>query len=320
VQGENRVADICGIDIGGIGTGGINVNTKVLLLGVDGGGTTCRARLCAFSGQVLGEASTGPANLRLGLQESFAEIIDAATQCLGQAGLARSCLAKAVACLALAGASEPSYLAAAQSYPHPFRRAIVTTDAHAACLGAHGDHDGGVIVAGTGTVGWAIVGGRTHRVGGWGMPISDEGSGAWLGCEAIRRLLWALDGRIGATALLQALADKFGNDPHAVVAWAHAASPGDFATLAPDVFEHATRGDPVARELVGLAARHIDGLADRLIAIGAARLALVGGCAPSLLSSLGEGTRSHLVEPAGDALSGALQLAHSVALPLAEVA
>ena len=320
MQGENRVADICGIDVGGIGTGGINVNTKVLLLGVDGGGTTCRARLCAFSGQVLGEASTGPANLRLGLQESFAEIIDAATQCLGQAGLPRSCLAKAVACLALAGASEPSYLAAAQSYPHPFRRAIVTTDAHAACLGAHGDHDGGVIVAGTGTVGWAIVGGRTHRVGGWGMPISDEGSGAWLGCEAIRRLLWALDGRIGATALLQALADKFGNDPHAVVAWAHAASPGDFATLAPDVFEHATRGDPIARELVGLAARHIDGLADRLIAIGAARLALVGGCAPSLLSSLGEGTRSHLVEPAGDALSGALQLAHSVALSLAEVA
>jgi glucosamine kinase len=320
VQGENRVADICGIDIGGIGTGGINVNTKVLLLGVDGGGTTCRARLCAFSGQVLGEASTGPANLRLGLQESFAEIIDAATQCLGQAGLPRSCLAKAVACLALAGASEPSYLAAAQSYPHPFRRAIVTTDAHAACLGAHGDHDGGVIVAGTGTVGWAVVGGRTHRVGGWGMPISDEGSGAWLGCEAIRRLLWALDGRIGATALLQALADKFGNDPHAVVAWAHAASPGDFATLAPDVFEHATRGDPIARELVGLAARHIDGLAHRLIAIGAARLALVGGCGPSLLSSLGERTRSHLVEPAGDALSGALQLAHSVALPLAEVA
>ena len=56
--------------------------------------------------------------------------------------------AKSVACLALAGASEPTYLAAAQSYPHPFRRTIVTTDAHAACLGAHGDNDGGVIVAG----------------------------------------------------------------------------------------------------------------------------------------------------------------------------
>jgi glucosamine kinase len=300
--------------------GGIKVNTKVLLLGVDGGGTSCRARLCAFSGQLLGEAATGPANLRLGLQQSFAEILDAATQCLSQAGLPRSYLGKTVACLALAGASEPAYLAAAQSYPHPFRRTIVTTDAHAACLGAHGDNDGGVIVAGTGTVGWAVVRGQTHRVGGWGMPISDEGSGAWLGCEAVRRLLWALDGRIGWTRLLRTLGDKFSNDPHAIVAWAHAASPGDFATLAPDIFEHATQDDPIARELVSLAAAHIDVLADRLIAIGATRLALVGGCAPFLIPSLAERTKLHLVEPAGDALSGALHLAHSVALSLAEVA
>jgi glucosamine kinase len=300
--------------------GGIKVNTKVLLLGVDGGGTSCRARLCAFSGQLLGEAATGPANLRLGLQQSFAEILDAATQCLSQAGLPRSYLGKTVACLALAGASEPAYLAAAQSYPDPFRRTIVTTDAHAACLGAHGDNDGGVIVAGTGTVGWAVVRGQTHRVGGWGMPISDEGSGAWLGCEAVRRLLWALDGRIGWTRLLRTLGDKFSNDPHAIVAWAHAASPGDFATLAPDIFEHATQDDPIARELVSLAAAHIDVLADRLIAIGATRLALVGGCAPFLIPSLAERTKLHLVEPAGDALSGALHLAHSVALSLAEVA
>jgi glucosamine kinase len=300
--------------------GGIKVNTKVLLLGVDGGGTSCRARLCAFSGQLLGEAATGPANLRLGLQQSFAEILDAATQCLSQAGLPRSYLGKTVACLALAGASEPAYLAAAQSYPDPFRRTIVTTDAHAACLGAHGDNDGGVIVAGTGTVGWAVVRGQTHRVGGWGMPISDEGSGAWLGCEAVRRLLWALDGRIGWTRLLRTLGDKFSNDPHAIVAWAHAASPGDFATLAPDIFEHATQDDPIARELVSLAAAHIDVLADRLIAIGATRLALVGGCAPFLIPSLAERTKLHLIEPAGDALSGALHLAHSVALSLAEVA
>ena len=296
------------------------MSTKVLLLGIDGGGTSCRARLCTYSGQLLGEATTGPANLRLGLQQSFASIFDAAAQCLSQAGLPRSSLGKIVACLALAGASEPAYLAAAQSYPHPFRKAIVTTDAHAACIGAHGDHDGGVIVAGTGTVGWAMVGGRTHRVGGWGMPISDEGSGAWLGCEAVRRLLWALDGRLAWSGLLRALGDKFGNDPHAIVTWAQSASPGDFGSLAPDVFEHAERGDPVARELVSLAAGHIDALAARLIAIGATRLALVGGCASFLAPSLDERTRSHQVEPAGDALSGALYLARSLAQSLAEVA
>src|ERR1700733_6402525 len=78
------------------------LDANLLLLGIDGGGTSCRARLCAYSGQVLGEATTGPANLRLGLQQSFAEILDAAAQCLSQAGLQRSYLGKIVACLALA--------------------------------------------------------------------------------------------------------------------------------------------------------------------------------------------------------------------------
>ncbi len=296
------------------------MNTNVLLLGIDGGGTSCRARLCAFSGRLLGEATTGPANLRLGLEQSFSAIVDAAASCLSQAGLPRSSLGRVVACLALAGASEPSHLAAAQAYRHPFRRAIVTTDAHAACLGAHGDRDGAVIVAGTGTVGWAVLNGQIHRVGGWGMPISDEGSGAWLGCEAVRRLLWALDGRLAWSGLLRALGDKFSNDPHAVVAWAQSASPADFGSLAPLVFEHAAAGDPIARQLVSLAARSIDTLAARLIAAGATRLAVVGGCAPFLVPWLSERTKAHLVEPDGDALSGALYLARAAARSLAEVA
>jgi glucosamine kinase len=152
------------------------------------------------------------------------------------------------------------------------------------------------------------------------MPISDEGSGAWLGCEAVRRLLWALDGRIGSTALLRTLGEKFGNNPHAVASWAHTASPGDFGSLAPDIFDHATRDDPVARELISIAAGHIDELAGRLLDVGATRLALAGGCARFLAESLNGRTKTHLVEPAGDALSGALHLARSLALPLADVA
>jgi glucosamine kinase len=297
-----------------------SVNTNILLLGVDGGGTNCRARLTTFSGRELAEATTGPANLGLGLQQSFSATLDASTQCLSRAGLPRASLAQTIACLALAGASEPRHLAAAQSYPHPFRKAVITTDAHAACLGAHGDSDGGIIIAGTGTVGWAVVAGRTYRVGGWGMPISDEGSGAWLGREAVRRLLWALDGRLAWTNLLRALGEKFGNDPHAVAAWAQSARPGDFGSLAPAVFEHAACADPIAHELVRHAAAHIDAIAARLIAAGAMRIALVGGCAPLLFPLLDGRTKSHLVAPAGDALSGALRLARSAAGPLAEVA
>ncbi len=291
----------------------------VLLLGVDGGGTTCRARLSTLSGAILGEGVSGPANLRLGIELSFAAIIEAAIQCLDAAALPHDHLRRIVACLALAGASEPAYLAAARGYEHPFGKALITTDAHAACVGAHGQKDGGVIIAGTGTVGWAVLRGQSHRVGGWGLPVSDEGSGAWLGCEALRRVLWAFDGRIAWSGLLRVLFDEFADDPHAIVRWTQTATPRDFAALAPRVFEHATT-DPVAGDLMRLAASHIDALASRLVALGTKRLALVGGCAPALQPWLAEETKVHLVAPAGDALQGALHLAHAAAQSLVRVA
>jgi glucosamine kinase len=289
------------------------VHRDILLLGVDGGGTCCRARLTAYSGAVLGESLTGPANLRLGLEQSFGEVFKAATLCLDQAGLSREHLGRITACLALAGASEPSDLAAAQAYEHPFGRALITTDAHAACIGAHGDRDGGIVVIGTGTVGWAVLNGRSFRVGGWGLPLSDEGSGAWLGGEALRRVLWAHDGRIPWTPLLRALFAEFNDDPHAIVRWTQNAAPRDFGSLVPRIVDHIERGDPTARELMKQTASHIDALAARLFAAGAERLSLVGGCARFVQPWLDERTKSHLVKPAGDALEGALHLARSAA-------
>ena len=284
-----------------------------LLLAVDGGGTRCSARLATISGNVLGEAVAGPANLRRGVNRSFAMAVEAAGACLMQAALPATEMGRIVACLALAGASEPTHLAAAKAHKHPFRKAIVTTDAHAACVGAHGEADGGVIVAGTGTVGWARVKGRSYRVGGWGLPISDEGSGAWAGCEALRRVLWAHDGRIAWTPMLRSLFANFSCDPHAIVTWTATASPADFGALALHIVDYAAQGDEASIELLQECAAHVDALATRLLAVGADRLALVGGFGPSLRKWLSPTTAEHLVEPAGDALAGALTLARAAA-------
>jgi glucosamine kinase len=289
------------------------VNGGRLLLGIDGGGTRCRARLTAFSGQPLGEAETGPANLRLGLRQCFAAVREAAELCLKQAGRAHKDLTKIVACLALAGATEPSLLAAAQVHKHPFAAAIITTDAHAACIGAHGERDGGILVVGTGTIGWAVLKGQSYRVGGWGLPLSDEGSGAWLGVEALRRALWARDGRIAWTPVLRELFAIFDNDAHAIVHWTETASPRDFGSFAPRVVECAQGGDPIAAELMTEAAIHVDALAARLIAAGADRLSLVGGCGRFMHPWLSAETKSRLTEPLSDALAGALHLARSAA-------
>jgi glucosamine kinase len=291
-----------------------------LLLAVDGGGTRCSARLTTIAGNLLGEAVAGPANLRLGVDRSFAMVVEVTSACLRQAAVPATDVGRIVACLALAGASEPTYLAAAKTHKHPFRKAIVTTDAHAACIGAHGQADGGIIIAGTGTVGWGMVKGRTYRVGGWGLPISDEGSGAWAGSEALRRVLWAYDGRIAWTPMLRSLFANFACDPHAIVTWTATASPADFGALTPHIVDYAGRGDAASIELLQRSAAHIDALAARLLAVGADRLVLVGGFAPSLRTWLSPANAEHLVEPAGDALAGALALARAAAQPPARVA
>ena len=289
------------------------VNFDTLLLGVDGGGTRCRARLCAPSGNRLGEAITGPANIRLGLDESLAAVREAARQCLRQASLSERDLSKIIACLALAGASEPAEIMAARARKHPFRSTLFTTDAHAACIGAHRGNDGGVIIVGTGSIGWAVLSGSQYRVGGWGLPLSDEGSGAWLGRELLRRVLWAHDGRAPRTGLLDAAFEQFQCDPHVIVRFATRALPRDFGALAPLVVDHVQRDDAAAVDLMGLAGAHIDRLADRLIALGAPRLALVGGLAQYMEPWVSQETAARLVRPEGDALDGALQLARAEA-------
>src|SRR6202035_848413 len=95
----------------------LHMDKELLLLGIDGGGTRCRARLCSFSGETLGEGFSGPANIRFGLEESLEAVLDATTQCASDAGLSIS-NRKIIACLALAGASEPASLAALSHYKY----------------------------------------------------------------------------------------------------------------------------------------------------------------------------------------------------------
>ena len=256
---------------------------KVLLLGVDGGGNRLPRPPCRSQGPDLGRrARPAPPTFASGLRRALRRCCGRPTRCLAQAGLSPG-EADIVACLALAGASEPTHLAAARAHEHPFRRVIFTTDAHAACVGAHGGRDGGIIIVGTGSVGWAVVGGREHRVGGWGFPVSDEGSGAWLGCEAARRVLWAYDGRAAWTGLLKKLYERFDCDPHAIVRWMGAARPRDFAALAPLVLDYAARDDVAACELMRAGRRATSTRSPSASPRSACRgLALAGGIAPSI--------------------------------------
>lgn len=58
--------------------------SSILLLGIDGGGTSCRARIRAGDGTILGEGRAGPANVRLGLDKAFAAVLAAALELQGR--------------------------------------------------------------------------------------------------------------------------------------------------------------------------------------------------------------------------------------------
>jgi glucosamine kinase len=181
-------------------------------------------------------------------------------------------------------------------------------DATIACIGAHGDRDGGIVIIGTGSVGFAIVGGREVRVGGYGFPISDEGSGADLGLQAIRLALRAYDERAVRASLTREVMMRFNNDPFDAVTWMDRATATDYASFAPLVIRHADAGDPVARRIVRDAAEQIDELVRRLSECGAPQVALLGGLSSSMQPWLAPDVQRRLVPAEGDAVDGALRL------------
>lgn len=280
-----------------------------LLLGVDGGATTCRARIVDGKGDTLGEGRAGTANPRYGLAAAFAEILTATGLALTDAGLPGSAIASLHAGLGLAGTGQRRDREAVLAHPHPFAALALETDAHVACLGAHGGRDGAILILGTGSCGWAILAGQPHRIGGLGFPISDHGSGAWLGLSTIRRAILAHDGVEPATPLSKAVMGRFDDDTDAAVLWQSTAQPKDYAALAPLVIEHAAAGDPLATALMQAAADEAALLAEALLATGAARLVLMGGLAPHLQPWLSAGLQAKIVDPEGDALDGAILLA-----------
>ena len=278
-------------------------------IGVDGGGSGCRARIADIHGKTLGQGSGPPAALRFGIDHSLAAVESACRAAAGEAGLPVAALCQMDAVVGLAGGSRKGALEELKARPHPFRSIHYVNDATIACLGAHSGRDGGVIIIGTGSAGLAIINGREIRVGGYGFPISDEGSGATLGLNAVRFALRTHDGRAVPTAFTREVMARFGDDPFEAVAWADQSTATDYATFAPLVMNHAERGDSAARRIVSRAAEEIDVVARRLADVGASRIALLGGLAPRMAPWLAADVQEHLVASQGDALDGALTLA-----------
>ncbi|EGE56573.1 UNVERIFIED_ORG: glucosamine kinase [Rhizobium esperanzae] len=279
-----------------------------LAIGIDGGGTSCRAAVADRNGNIIGRGKAGPANILSDLENSLLNIVESARQALRDAGLADETISSVAAVVGVAGANVTDYGERIEK-ALPFAEGRVVTDALIALQGALGDDDGIVGAFGTGSVYNARRNGRLNGIGGWGFVVGDQASGARLGRDLMERSLLAHDGVHPASAITEALMTEYGDDPERIVEFAHSARPTDFARYAPVVFEYAAKGDAVAVGIVTDAATAIGESLDAVLWPECSSICLLGGLAGAYEPWLSERYRSRLASPKGDALQGAVELA-----------
>ncbi|MCA1444277.1 N-acetylglucosamine kinase [Ensifer sp. IC4062] len=278
------------------------------LIGIDGGGTSCRAAVAAPDGRILGRGKAGAANILTDPETALANIAEASRAAFEDAGLDPAGITAASAILGVAGHN----VGDAVHYVKrrlPFAAADIESDGLIALQGALGEKDGAVAILGTGTIYIARRGEIVSYIGGWGFTIGDHGSGARIGHALLQESLLAFDGIHEGSPVTDSVMAEFNNDPRDVVDFARLAKPGEFGRYAPRVFEHAGRGDAVAMRLLKVAATTVDEALDVVVSRGSERLCLLGGLAPFYRPWLAERHQKHFVEAEADALAGAVSLA-----------
>jgi glucosamine kinase len=273
-----------------------------LFLGIDGGGTGCRAAVADASGRILGTGEAGPANLTsdpVGTRQNILIATHAALEMAVGVDAAETELPRLIAGLGLAGANTAVDVA----LDLPFARCRIETDAVTAVRGALWGGDGIVAAVGTGSVFASQRDGVIRQVGGWGLVLGDEGSGATIGRAILARALRAVDGFVPMTPLLTALIAEH-RDPAGIVAFARTARPADFAALAPRVLESS---DHAAIEIMDRATADVAAAIDHLQADRAVPVVFIGGLGKAYAGPLCD--RWELRDPLGTALDGALILA-----------
>lgn len=230
----------------------------MIYLGIDGGGSKTKFLLIDKDLNELCRFQTGPSNwISVGRDAAEAAIRD---------GISRLTLKPDVVCGGFAGSGRTegtTFYKSVLSALLPLSTVIIESDAFVASIGALGIEPGVLLIAGTGSmaIGRAIDG-SMFRVGGWGPHFGDEGSGFWVGREAVRAGLRLVDCQ-GPQEFPEIVARnlKLGSITDVVCAWAHGQiGVPDIAGLFPHVAA-LYPADP-ARQILTEAASHLRSLVE----------------------------------------------------------
>lgn len=233
-------------------------------IAVDGGGTKTDFALIDEEGRLLARERRGPSNYQnVGPEKCVALLRDGIAALLGSRALRASDVT--AACLGLAGLdTDQDALAYDEILDRVFDEPVAHIRKENDCFVAlHSGTLGGAgigLIAGTGSMAIACnERGERARSGGWGHRFGDEGSGFFIGREAIVRSLMARDGRGPATDLARRIEEATGTRLFDLVTQYNTQYPGPdkIAALAPVVDAAARDGDAVARAILVEAASEL---------------------------------------------------------------
>jgi glucosamine kinase len=216
-------------------------------LGIDGGGTKTECWL-ADESKVLGKASTGSVKLMVVDEAVATERLQGLVRAVAaDAGVALGDVAGT--CIGLAGLSSDVVRAWAEETLRGVvgGRIVLCGDEEIAFDAAFGDGAGVLVIAGTGSnVMGQCSNGTRVSAGGWGPMLGDEGSGHWIGVEAIKTALRAQDRGV-ETCMLKDIESHWGlRSLGDLVAYANRRTRVEFAELAAVVAACAEKGDGLA--------------------------------------------------------------------------
>ncbi|MEO6067450.1 MAG: BadF/BadG/BcrA/BcrD ATPase family protein [Gemmatimonadota bacterium] len=294
-----------------------------IFVGVNVGGTRTTA-VVGNATEILGRAHGPGAAVRPGRALTSANTIaDVSRKALASAG---ELTAEAMVVGAAGAGRDPerNEVLAALLNEQVAERVQVTTDIEIALVAAFPESPGIVLNAGTGSIALGRdAEGKTHRTGGFGWQMGDEGSGYGIGKAAMGAVSRAHDGRGPSTKLtLRAMAAAKANNFDQFVSWGTTATPADVAALAPGVIEMAQLGDQVAQGIVDYAVRELVLLVTALqprcggspnsVALAGGLLATDGLLRPAIIAKLKETRGIAVVEADVDGAIGALGMARKL--------
>lgn len=226
-------------------------------MGIDGGGSNLRVTIVDNNLNELVTVQGDAANPgAIGHEEAKIRIQNAVRQALTQSGNAGITGVG----IGIAGASaehSADWLHDVLIPVLPDAKIHASSDVEIALVGGRGTLHGLVLLAGTGSIAYGRTqDGQTHRAGGWGYLLGDEGSGYWIGLQALKSVTHARDKRISPlTNLPQAILKTLMIDARDIVRWTyHQSKPADIAQLTQIVLDHAEHGDTLAISIIDQAA------------------------------------------------------------------